>query len=67
RITGGEGKEGDIELLQELGHTIKATALCGLGQTAPNPILSTIRYFRREYEEHIKEHKCAAKVCTFEK
>jgi NADH:ubiquinone oxidoreductase subunit F (NADH-binding)/(2Fe-2S) ferredoxin len=65
RITKGEGKEGDIELLQELGTSIKATALCGLGQTAPNPILSTIRYFRQEYEEHIREHKCAAKVCTF--
>lgn len=67
RITNGEGKEDDIEKLQELGAMIKKTALCGLGQTAPNPILSTIRYFRNEYEEHIKEHKCAAKVCTFEK
>jgi len=63
RITKGEGREGDIELLQELAVTIKNTALCGLGQTAPNPVLSTIRYFRNEYEEHIKEHKCAAKIC----
>ncbi len=66
RITTGKGKEGDIELLQELGETIKKTALCGLGQTAPNPVLSTIKYFRDEYEAHIKEHKCAAKVCEFE-
>lgn len=66
RITTGKGKEGDIELLLELGTTIKSTALCGLGQTAPNPVLSTIKYFRDEYEAHIKEHKCAAKVCEFE-
>ncbi len=65
RITRGEGREGDIELLEELALTIKQTALCGLGQTAPNPVLSTIRYFRNEYEEHIKEHKCAAKICEF--
>lgn len=65
RITKGEGKEGDIELLEELALTIKQTALCGLGQTAPNPVLSTIRYFRNEYEEHIREHKCAANVCEF--
>ena len=65
RITTGEGKEGDIELLQELGATIKMTAMCGLGQTCPNPILSTIRYFRDEYEDHIKNHKCAAGVCEF--
>ncbi len=67
RITKGEGKEGDIELLVELASTIKMTALCGLGQTAPNPVLSTIRYFRDEYEEHIKEHKCRANVCEFNK
>ena len=47
RITRGEGEEGDIELLEELGETIKDTAMCGLGQTAPNPVLSTIKYFRR--------------------
>jgi len=63
RITSGEGKEGDIELLQELGHEIKATSLCGLGQTAPNPVLSTIRYFRDEYEAHINENKCPAGKC----
>lgn len=67
RITKGEGREGDIELLVELASTIKMTALCGLGQTAPNPVLSTIRYFKDEYEEHIKEHKCRANVCEFNK
>ncbi len=66
RITGGQGKEGDIELLIELATTIKSTALCGLGQTAPNPVLSTIRYFRDEYEKHIKNHECVAKVCEFD-
>ncbi|WP_349255113.1 NADH-quinone oxidoreductase subunit NuoF [Methylomusa anaerophila] len=65
RITAGEGREGDIELLQEIGHMMKSAALCGLGQTAPNPILSTIHHFRSEYEDHIKEHKCAAQVCDF--
>ncbi|MDD2422197.1 MAG: NADH-quinone oxidoreductase subunit NuoF [Heliobacteriaceae bacterium] len=65
RIANGNGKEGDIELLLELCSTIKQTALCGLGQTAPNPVLSTIRYFRHEYEDHIKEHKCQASVCEF--
>lgn len=65
-ISNGKGKEGDIELLEELATTIKATALCGLGQTAPNPVLSTIRYFRNEYEEHIRDKKCACNVCEFE-
>lgn len=64
-ISNGKGKEGDIELLIELATTIKATALCGLGQTAPNPVLSTIRYFRDEYEEHIKDKKCRCNVCEF--
>lgn len=63
RITRGEGEEGDIELLEELGDTIKETAMCGLGQTAPNPVLSTIKYFRNEYEEHIKNKHCRAGVC----
>lgn len=63
RITRGEGREGDIELLEELGETIKETAICGLGQTAPNPVLSTIRNFREEYEEHIKYKHCRAGVC----
>jgi NADH-quinone oxidoreductase subunit F len=64
RITQGKGKEGDIELLEEMAVVIKNAALCGLGQTAPNPVLSTIRYFRKEYEEHISEHKCRAAVCS---
>jgi NADH-quinone oxidoreductase subunit F len=64
RITRGEGQDGDIELLEELGETIQETAMCGLGQSAPNPILSTIRYFREEYEEHIKNKYCRAGVCS---
>ncbi|MGI6552300.1 MAG: NADH-quinone oxidoreductase subunit NuoF [Bacillota bacterium] len=64
RITKGEGREGDIELLIELGESIKDSALCGLGQTAPNPVLSTIRYFRDEYEEHIRDKYCRASVCA---
>ncbi|MCL6638128.1 MAG: NADH-quinone oxidoreductase subunit NuoF [Firmicutes bacterium] len=64
RITGGEGKEGDIELLIELSNGIKSSSLCGLGQTAPNPVLSTIRYFRDEYEAHIREKRCPAGVCS---
>ena len=63
RITSGEGKEGDIETLEHLGAIIKDTAMCGLGQTAPNPVLSTIKYFRSEYEEHIVEKRCSAGVC----
>jgi len=63
RITNGEGKEGDIELLENLAKSIKDSALCGLGQTAPNPVLSTIRYFRDEYEAHIKEKRCPAGAC----
>ncbi|MEI6287017.1 MAG: NADH-quinone oxidoreductase subunit NuoF [Bacillota bacterium] len=64
RITEGEGKEGDIELLEKLAKGIKATALCGLGQTAPNPVLSTLRYFRHEYEAHIRDKKCPAGACS---
>ena len=63
RITTGRGKEGDLELLEELGHYIRATSLCGLGMTAPNPVLSTLRYFRDEYEQHIRNKKCPAAVC----
>ncbi|MDW7668775.1 MAG: NADH-quinone oxidoreductase subunit NuoF [Bacillota bacterium] len=63
RITKGEGEEGDIELLIELGETIQETAVCGLGQTAPNPVLSMIENFREEYEEHIKYKYCRAGVC----
>jgi len=64
RICKGEGREGDIELLEDLAQQIKETALCGLGQTAPNPILSTIRYFRHEYEAHIFDKRCPAAVCS---
>lgn len=63
RITEGEGKEGDIERLEELSYQIKDSSLCGLGQTAPNPVLTTIKYFRDEYEAHIHDKKCPAKVC----
>ncbi len=63
RITQGRGEEGDIEKLIELGNVVKDTALCGLGQTAPNPVLSTIKHFREEYEEHIKHKYCRAGVC----
>ena len=63
RIVSGQGQEGDIEKLEELATTIKATALCGLGQTAPNPVLSTIKFFRDEYEAHIREKRCPAHHC----
>jgi NADH-quinone oxidoreductase subunit F len=63
RITAGKGKESDIDLLDELAWDIKDASLCGLGMSAPNPVLSTIRYFRREYEAHIIEGRCPATVC----
>ncbi|MEE4175889.1 MAG: NADH-ubiquinone oxidoreductase-F iron-sulfur binding region domain-containing protein [Bacteroides sp.] len=63
RITEGEGQEGDIELLEELAQNIKEGSLCGLGQTAPNPVLTTIKYFRDEYEAHIRDKKCPALSC----
>ncbi|HAN41300.1 MAG TPA: NADH-quinone oxidoreductase subunit NuoF [Candidatus Cloacimonetes bacterium] len=63
RITSGQGKEGDIEELLRLGETVRNLSLCGLGQTAPNPVLSTIRYFRDEYETHIREKTCNVNVC----
>jgi len=63
-ITEGKGKQGDIELLIEIGETIQEAAMCGLGQTAPNPILSTIRFFREEFEEHINQKYCRAGVCA---
>ena len=64
RITAGEGREGDIELLEELSYKVKDGSLCGLGQTAPNPVLTTIKYFRNEYEDHINNKKCTAKQCS---
>ena len=63
RITEGKGEEGDIEKLERLAVSIKKTSVCGLGQTAPNPVLSTIKYFRNEYEAHIKDKKCPAGEC----
>jgi NADH-quinone oxidoreductase subunit F len=63
RITEGEGKRGDIELLEELAENVRKASLCGLGQTAPNPVLTTIKYFRDEYEAHIYEKRCPAKKC----
>ena len=64
RIVKGEGQESDIDTLVELGEAIKTGALCGLGNSAPNPVLTTIKYFREEYEAHIKEKKCPAKKCS---
>ncbi len=63
RITKGEGKEGDLALLEEFSKDVKLASLCGLGQTAPNPVLSVLQYFRPEFEAHILEKKCPAKAC----
>ncbi len=62
-ICEGRGREGDIELLENIGHTMQDTCLCALGKTAPNPVLTTINYFRSEYEAHIRDHRCPAGVC----
>jgi NADP-reducing hydrogenase subunit HndC len=62
-ITEGRGRPGDIDLLEKLAEGVKAGALCGLGQTAPNPVLTTVRYFRDEYEAHIDDGRCPAGVC----
>lgn len=64
RIVDGKGQDGDVELLEELCYSIKDGALCGLGQTAPNPVLTTIKYFRNEYEAHILDKKCPAGECS---
>jgi NADH-quinone oxidoreductase subunit F len=63
RITQGQGREGDVERLERIARTVKAAALCGLGQTCPNPVLSTIRFFRDEYDAHIRDKRCAAGSC----
>jgi NADH-quinone oxidoreductase subunit F len=63
RITEGQGRRGDLELLEELSLRVKDSSLCGLGQTAPNPVLTTLKYFREEYESHINEGKCPAGKC----
>lgn len=64
RIVNGEGKLEDLDTLEELAAMVKNMALCGLGKSAPLPVISTLKTFRKEYEEHIVEHKCAAKNCT---
>jgi len=62
-ITAGRGKEDDLELLQELANMVKEFSLCGLGKTAPNTVLSTLRYFKDEYEAHVRDKKCPAGIC----
>jgi NADP-reducing hydrogenase subunit HndC len=66
RIVQGRVNDGDMELLLELSETVKATSLCGLGQGAPNPVLSTMKYFQHEYLAHVAEHVCPAGQCQFE-
>ncbi len=63
RITHGEGQEGDVELLEDMAVTIKDSSLCALGQTAPNPVLTTIEHFRDEYDAHIRDKRCPACSC----
>jgi ferredoxin len=63
RICEGKAREDDIELLEDMCDVIKEASLCGLGTSAPNPVLSTLQYFRDEYEEHVRNHKCPAGVC----
>lgn len=63
RITSGQGEAGDVERLEALGKQVVAGSLCGLGISAPNPVLSTIQYFREEYEEHVRDKFCRAKQC----
>jgi NADH:ubiquinone oxidoreductase subunit F (NADH-binding) len=64
RISEGEGQPSDLDTLARLGTMIKATALCGLGQTAPNPVVSTMKYFRNEYEKHITDKTCTQGKCA---
>jgi bidirectional [NiFe] hydrogenase diaphorase subunit len=66
RMTLGEGSEDDLAMLEELSGLLRETSLCGLGQTAPNPVMSTLRYFRPEYEAHIAQHECPAGHCRME-
>ncbi len=63
-ICEGRGREGDLELLEELGHMMEDASLCALGRTAPNPVMTTLKFFREEFEAHIKEHRCPAGVCS---
>jgi NAD-dependent dihydropyrimidine dehydrogenase PreA subunit len=64
RIVAGEGREGDVELLEEIGAGVQKSSLCGLGQSAPNPLLSTLTHYRDEYDAHIRDRKCPAGVCS---
>ena len=64
RITAGEGQMADLDKLEQIARTVKDGSLCGLGQTAPNPVLTTLRYFRDEYVEHIEKGRCPAFVCN---
>jgi bidirectional [NiFe] hydrogenase diaphorase subunit len=66
RITRGEAVEDDIAMLEEMAELLKDASLCGLGQTAPNPVVSTLKYFPLEYDAHIREHRCPAGHCKFE-
>jgi bidirectional [NiFe] hydrogenase diaphorase subunit len=66
RITQGQATGDDLDMLQQLAGLLREASLCGLGQTAPNPVMSTLRYFREEYEAHIKEGRCPAGHCKFE-
>jgi Na+-translocating ferredoxin:NAD+ oxidoreductase RNF subunit RnfB len=63
KISEGKGTEQDLDVLEDLAWMVAETSLCGLGTSAPNPVLSTLRYFRGEYLAHIRDHKCPAKVC----
>lgn len=63
-ITKGRGKPEDIDLLVDLAHSVAETSICGLGHSAPNPVLTSIRYFREEYEAHIRDRRCPAGVCS---
>jgi NADH:ubiquinone oxidoreductase subunit F (NADH-binding) len=63
RISHGQGAPADLDLLAEVAEAVKGSSLCGLGQTAPNPVLSTLRYFREEYEAHVVDHRCPAGKC----
>ncbi|HWR93403.1 MAG TPA: NADH-quinone oxidoreductase subunit NuoF [Desulfobacterales bacterium] len=63
RLTRGEGREGDLEMLQELSEDVRSGSLCGLGKTAPNPVLTSLRYFREDYEAHVREKRCPGKMC----
>ena len=63
KITSGKAEMADIEILEGLCRTVKEGSLCGLGQTAPNPVLTTLKYFKKEYVEHVEEERCAAAVC----